>query len=71
MAGKIIERFGVENLADFKLQLHQRYLEDSRYVGLSAKTSNFEDDESNPSDPELVWPGFAKLVSKEGTVSLG
>lgn len=41
LKNKLSERFGVENISDYKLELHPRYIEENRYVGLTNK-ANFE-----------------------------
>jgi hypothetical protein len=38
---KLSDRFGVGDISDFKLELHPRYVEADRYVGLTNK-ANFE-----------------------------
>jgi hypothetical protein len=65
-------------MADFKLELHSRYLEDGRYVGLTGKTNTFDEDCESPSggmmspaNPEAFWPSFGKMISEDGTVRLG
>ena len=54
-------------MADFKLTVHPRYVDDGMYVGLTNK-ANFEAEDLTPEEmanlpnPDKIWPGFAHLV---------